>query len=950
MIKKALLFILLVSIGFSGVYYATGGGEIARFGEDARLEARTGQDSTPRDRGVVIPQGDGSELGEHLKVTMTGSFELRQTRDVPLPDGGIRAVPVYELRAEKNEPLPDGRQELTGVTVVFYEADRTLGSQVVEAGTLRADRAEISVGLDERGQRSVATDKDVVLHNAVLTTTANGRIKNLRLELTQALVRATDRAISLRTATDDQEFSLRIREEQELSLTGRGLRARFPLAVADAGEPDPTDRISIQVSSAAELVHGSARGPATLRSDGPLSYIENPSSGLARVAARRRVSVTAQLPESGEASAASALTARGDRLEATLQRGRESSRQGSQPRARWRSILLTGAPATLEMADLEVDCESLHVAPNLSGTPWLVTASGNPRVAYEVDGETMRLQTSGRAHVVYVRERVRAWLRPMGIRGSDFPRQAHWLLTLNGRSTVALEREDAAFDLAAEEGLRILRDAQNLVTSVIGRGAVDITAQQAGEPTVITGSDGFLLQHGPQGQTLFLGPRQPDPAHRFTVRSRDLLCEGSGACRWFQPADPEAPGELTLDSPAADLSLSLKGREGRLRQVAQLTARFVGEAVDRFEARGAECLLDATADDQAISGAAEHIVGTAAWMRLSGWPARVVSSGSGMLEGHTVEITRLGGDAVALAAEGNAALCVTEAAGGDQLGQDVELTAERIAVLPFLAPPAAVGLQTSWAPVLLAGLQPLSRRHLFAWGQVHARLVEAGAPPSEASGETMVLWGDEGAAAAVLRGAPATFLRRDEGAQDIAGEAPVIRLARTEGRGEWVKLCRTADGLPSITMRHHEGSGSRLGAPGGSSRLECDGDLGLEPLMIVPDGPVTIVSLTAAGVIDPAGLQMQAGSMRARRAATDGQLTEIEAWGGAELDWGSIESAADRLHVDLLTETCRIVDANGTAWVQLPGVRIVCAIAEFNYRTYESAAWHTLITGEQSTR
>lgn len=958
MIKKALAFVLLMGTGFLILYAETGGESLAGLGGPGHV----GQTETNEEEGtgILVPLEKEQEAGDGLMVSYTGPGKLTESTEVVLPDGSVRRLELYRLHFTDSRPRRDlgGIYELEGVRVEFFETKGPPEQPVaVKAGELTARLAYVELGMDEEGNRSVAMDRDLDLREAVLVTGEEARVKNIELTIERALVRSTDEKLFVRTATDEQPFALEIlAADGPATLTGRGLNAEFPMS--ENKSVTTGEAAAITVSHDAVFVHRGKAGESRLTADGPLSYVEDPTTGVAVISAVGHVRVQgagAQLTKTADSETTQPLVATGDRLRATLLRSKTKDASGK-PQIAWRTMHLMGSdtePAGIHGRGLDLKCAAVDVTPNLEGEPWLFTARGKPVLDYEVDGRTMKFEAAERIHLARLSPYFAPWLRNRGWSSWSVSPHVGELFIFEGRSSLVLPHKETTLTLKARDGLRVLRGIEETeLITVRGLGPIELETAGKGDPLSVTGNNGFRLHVDERGQTLRLGPAEIDPNHQFTLQTAELQAKGSGSFRLFRPTAADQPGDIRLQSPRSNIELTIPGTDGSLRQVATLTAGFDAGAVRSFDARGEKCRLVWRGKEGAIDGTAVRIHSTSpnTWI-LEGAPA-VVKHDKGTFEGRQIKIVRLSQEDTVLEATGDARLKIDEIPGAKKgaPATRLDLSAERIVYLPFIAPRTAI--QVGGWPALPRSLWAIPssahRAHLVARrGVVVEHLDPDDKPISHAEGDDLVLeLGD--VPTGRLTGAPAVVTRRDETGQDVRAAAPVILLA---GDGQSLSLRPQGDQRARITIGNRQGPLASFGRAGGSTRVVCDGPVDVEKDAIWFRGPVEVTSLGPEGEIEPDGFQVKSGRMHMGRSADTGEIVSVHTTHGSDLRWRGIEIQARQVSLDLVRHLGTVVDNESGASVQLPnGSRGRFSRVEFNYLTYESTAWHSQLKGDQTDR
>jgi len=314
------------------------------------------------------------------------------------------------------------------------------------------------------------------------------------------------------------------------------------------------------------------------------------------------------------------------------------------------------------------------------------------------------------------------WLRGRGWAPGSISSLPTRLLIFEGVSSVLLPREDGSLVLEAQHGLRVLQgDNEHGPMTILGHGDVELTRRDGGAELSVRGNDGFLLHVDDLGQNLRLGPAAATASHQFEVRTSDLHVAGSGTCRLFRPTSPDVPGLLELSSDVEDLVLTLPESQGALQRMRTLTTHFDSLGIRDFDARGAACVFAARAEDGEVKGTAAHIWSSEPDVyHLEGHPAELVSDRGGTFEGNEINIVRLSESHVLLEAILNARLIAHNLGDADSEDLRLDMTADRILYVPFLAPQTSLGVR-GW---------PLSNKSLFRSARAGHPIFSPGATSS----------------------------------------------------------------------------------------------------------------------------------------------------------------------------------------------------------------------------
>ncbi|MFK7930380.1 MAG: hypothetical protein AB8H79_19485, partial [Myxococcota bacterium] len=439
MIRKLLLFALLLVGGFAALHYAVGWENLAgtstvgkeatgsstahpdgasSSGPRAGSAGRTPDDVTgelpgdgtsglqdPNEARVGQPQAGGTGTGVGIPTnnngTITTEFHGRMQvwlgeRLIAHESRTIR-LPRATLTCNDSNPLPDGRQRMEDVRVEFFALDKEQARPTNRlVATLTAETAFAELMADRlSGERSVRSDKEMELRGVVIETTAQGSVRSatLRGPEESALAKVFALVLEDRVEIDTEQrepFSFTLDGDRPMRLVGEGLSARMPLG------DNPKGRVDLIARYNPTLTQGS--GPDALRLTGTeaLHFSEVVGSGSAQVTLDGDVAVTipgssfrATSPGSGPTqegetdtdpgrTAPDVTLLRGDRLVARLARGTgRLSGAGRYGTAMLRSLRLRGALATIDSPGLHVECTEVVAIPALDGRPFALSALGS---------------------------------------------------------------------------------------------------------------------------------------------------------------------------------------------------------------------------------------------------------------------------------------------------------------------------------------------------------------------------------------------------------------------------------------------------------------------------------------------------------------------------------------------------------------------------------------------
>ncbi|MBL9080097.1 MAG: hypothetical protein JNL08_21570 [Planctomycetes bacterium] len=960
--KRVLLFLLLLGLGVAGLWFA--------IGDEAPVAAKT-EASEPVERGpggVPIAQG---KIG--VSVSQQGALSFPQYRVRPLPNGSARRERVFVLDSKKSEPLNESLQQLDDVTVTFFDDDQP-------AARLTAVRAFVELSRDAAGRPSLREDKEIDLREAVFVSLPGARLEGLRLELGNARVRIAEQDLLLRTATEDDPVLLVVDGERSATLRGKGLLARLPR------DRDSTlRRGDITILHEPEL---ETRG-LVARARGRLDYREDLDRGEAIVTLDDTVQIDLDRGSLGGAGGAPATQIRGDRLTGWLVRSGQRTDADTDPAARdqvaWQKLLLTGAPATVELADGRLSTPRISVLRGLLGDPWLVTAHGGESRIEQTRLRPGSRQTElvtgtapRRIHLVRPGASTGALLRAHG-----FPQ---WTLPALERQQVVVFEGEARLDdgvrtMTASRGLHLFHrdDAEGVAARGFGAVHVQQRATAAGEHDMVAdGNDGFVLLATETAQDLRLGPLPPDDftavdapwhAHHYTIRYGTAEATGTGACRIRRTGDQ---AQLWLRSPGSDIEGRLPDQRVELGNLRRLEVELRGDDVTALAAAGLpvrarrlgrEDAIDATAprlvqigprslrltaaeaDDATtwLGLPAEHVLPV---LRRTATPARGRAT-TAEVRGAWIDLHHVGGDDVVVDALTVAdVLPVVDVelqaeAGGEPTR--ARCVADRVRALPFAisAEARTAHLGGAHSALALATFAVTAAPWLVVDGVRDFRLVDPVHGVVEGRGTRLLL--SQGAQAGLFvgdpdRGEPAEVRRRHAGREVIARGARVRVFREQDVR---LTALRTFEDrptflLPSVTL-HQTGSTGLLS----HMQATCQGNIDVLPDRVVFGGPVTAIGLRADGSEDPDGIALDARELLLRRDPRSGDV--VRAIGrGVDVDWPQLRAKAAEVDLDVVTTRCVARDP-ARATVVLPGGRTITA-------PYVEVNWETLAYRARNVR
>ena len=944
--KRLLLFVLLLVLGFVALHFAVG--------DDAPATAGTG--SRP-DRPRPPPGEPIRVQAGGVGVQLIGPQRFGHQRLVQTADGS-RKERIYELTCDNCTPQPDGTYRLDGVAVQLFDADEPVADLVATQGI-------VTLQLEGNNQHSIREDKDIALSAAVLTTVPGARIGQLRMECAEVRARVTENEVALRTPDERQPVTIEVGGERPGVLRGRGLQAHIPKDRGVAqGQLDFLLQHEPSLTSAG----------ATVRAKGALHYVEEVRTGAALLTLDQEVAIDLDSAAAPAAAAAGAIHIAGDQLTCWLQRTRPGAIApgGSAPPQSlvWQRIRLLGAPATVRGNGLDLHSARLAAEPGPFGQPAVLTAYGGPAELHQSDphGGSGTFASSQPIRLLRPIESIGAVHRCFGFPAWTLrPLQRLEIVAFDGDSS--LDATDGVH-LRADRGLFVFRvEADANTTAVVARGfgAVTIEQGKGAEHIVANGDNGFLLRRGTAGDVLVLGADDPAAAQHFELQRGELIVRGTGACRVDR--DPDDTAHVLLRS-ADNTIRGTFGRDlGELRSAALLEIAVREGEIRSFHtggpllhavfARGDE-RLEAWADDVEQTGRAEwRLLGAA------GRPAHLQRPAVGRdppvdLTAPRLDVFQLAAAAVLLdaqAAGGESAHLTTAFAPTGKGAGNVDVTAQRIRLLPFALPPAVLARHFAGMPRALQRIMAhtLGQAWILADGRLVAHLDDPQHGQSRGEGESLVLC--RGAMAGMLIGdvaaaAPACLHNRDADGRDTTARGARVRFFRADG--DYITVLPTFPDRslllpPSLELHDHRPGAGR--SPLADLRAECRDEIELLPDAVLFHGPVRAHTLTPDGTEDPRGMYVVAQHLTIERMRATGEVTRVEADGGVTFDWRQLHARSARVELDPRWQRC-IADDPGGAELLLAtrngGQQTYRARRiEANYVTYAVRIWDGSLGQEQ---
>jgi len=911
-IRRLLLFVALLALGFAALWWARGD---AAFSAARSAEAAPARE--PQRGGIdVRPQADGPTL----TFSIEGEFAVEPTREIALADGTRLLLPKYSLHARDSRARPeaDNLMELSDVTVTLYRLVR--GAPPAEpsaerSGMLRAKSVLVEIERDARGRPTIHEDREMEFTDATFGTLPGAGGTPMSLAVARARLRTTEKGSVLRTAPDEP-FTLRIEGDQPAMVTGKGLLATVPGGEADG---------PVEVRVLAEPRLHSDDGRTAIAARGTLAFTEQPDgSGLLVL----RDGVTVDLAQSG-----GGVRARGDELRAGLRRTRSADGDAG---ALWHWLVLHGAPALLDAREARLECRRIDVVADAGGGIARLTASGSPFATIETDGRRSLLRSEQRIHLVPIADVLHPWIGPLGFpRGALGPRFDR-ILSCAGSSTVDAAADGGPVALAASRGMLLVRGTGS-AASLRADGSVRATLP--GDGGTLESEDGLVLHESAGARQVVLGLHAGQPSRFAVRRGGTLAIEGHGRCELHQTTEATgATAAVTLRSPSEDGVVTVP--QGTLRGIGELTARLDGERVSRIVATGARCLLEGSLREGEAVGEATRIESDdGRRFFLHGAPARVRAGDRGETFGDVVELTAEG-DAGTVRARGGAGMRASLARrDGPPLA--IDLDGDLVEVLPGLAPAAPLRWHASFLPAPARVVFAADWRTRVVHVRGAARFTSEDPADSAArhDGEGDELWLTlaEGGGRGLLVGEPATV--RVAGPEQIVhGRGRRIALAQ-EGGELRAKLLPGRSGEASVRLNaapRQRGDGDGLAVR--ELTVYCRGSVAVEARQVAFLGPVRVLGDEAEG--SPPSLTVLADGLTMARDAA-GAVTDVVATGDVRFSSPRVTGGAHALRLDLRHQVAELNGGRrGVAFAEVDGARMTGHHVELDYTTYAVRVWY----------
>lgn len=406
MIKKLLLFVVLVALGFAILKLSVGGSGFGGASRTAVLsEEGSGESSAetqagpqqPGVQGVPVSMGDGRP-GQSVEIVVNDGFTLPKSVIVEDSAGVRHTLVTQRIVVEDSEPDASAngsaRQHLMGVMVDFYRVDEADGVPVsVPRVKLLADEAWVELAVGEDGEQTIRSDRQMDLRGVVIQTLAGSSLPDLTLAVGQMSAWSRDRETYLYTASDTEPFTLEMGGDDPMTLTGKGLRIRLP---GEADMDRDVGRADVTVVQEATWRFRSNPGTRvdggsmlegfrvfSAQCSGRLTYSEDVATGSGNLQMTGGVRMEGDPwdPVQGDLWRATgdllnARLVRQGRGRAAEARERMLEEMGVDAGPRWKSFRLTGQPARLEALDQTLGCAEITAVAAGDGRPLVIRAAG----------------------------------------------------------------------------------------------------------------------------------------------------------------------------------------------------------------------------------------------------------------------------------------------------------------------------------------------------------------------------------------------------------------------------------------------------------------------------------------------------------------------------------------------------------------------------------------------
>jgi len=956
-VKKLLVFLVLLGIGMLALRLSIGDEAPVRAnGSDKKEKQERRPDGPP---GVNIAK---DRVG--ARVSQNGPLHLPSYRKVPLDDGRVLQQLVYMLDSKDSLPVGEGLQQLVDVTLELYDDG-------VHTATVVATEAFIELGLDANGNATFDEQKEIDLRNVVVTTTEASKLAGARLSLGDARVNVDDNAVQL-TTTADQPVELVMAGEQNVTMRGKGAKARLPRKKTGG-----LQKTSIEILSDPVLESDGVR----VRARGRLHFVEDAVAGTAQITIdddvqldldNAQLSFDGLLDDGSERAARSSV--RGDQFTGWLVRDGSARGDAGQRAMLWRRLLLVGAPATIDVPGVHVDTPRLSVLPGPLGDPFVVTAHGGESRIRQTElraGSGQKELVDGvsprRIHMIRPGDAIGALHRGMG-----FPR--YTLRSLDQQQVVVFEGasrlESGARTLRAEDGFLVVRRADGETGVVRGFGKVKVTQRREGEPELTAeGNDGLTLLVAADHERMHLGPPPQERGgrwrdHRYDVRYGKARLRGAGSCAVVRRDERI---ELELLAPFDEIQATFKEESTELRRVHSLRAALDGEQLAELDVAGLPVEATLQRGGERIHVQSPRLLQTgprslqlrpmpfdeAPWSELAEldrtprllrrWREKddqAQPEFSVEVVGPRIDVHHAGGQNVLVEASRDGddlpriyALLPQRLGTGE--ATTVTCAADRLRILPFVLTPDVQRLHYGGmtGPLRDTLLRSLARPWLLVDRVRDFQLDDANEGHIEGTGDRLFL--SQGGAAALFVGnadgqTPASVTRTHDGGT-VSMQGARVRVFRDDAvRLEALGAFEDRSTFLAPTMTLHDNDQTGLLS---HMRAICRGNIQIDPDAVRFGGPVVATGLLPDGEADPDGVEIDAEQLTMLRRATTRELVKVIGR-NVSIDWSRLDARAQEITLDLLSSECTARDPKGADIVLPDGRRLRSRFFQVNYDTW----------------
>ncbi len=950
--KRLLLFLVLLAVGFAALRMAIDDGDGVRANANGQAKPEAPKDRpAPTTSGVTVQQGR-----INAEVTVFGPLQITRWKTIEKGNGHTIKEEAFVLTSGDSKPLGAGLQQVDQLEVHLFDDGR-------HSATLTATQALVELRQDANGKASLDEGKDIALRDTVLTTMPGSRMAGLRLELGDAKVRIEDEELVL-TTLREQPVLVVLEGDRRVTLRGLGAQARLPRRRGGT-----LQRADVEILQQPELLTAGLQ----VRAVGRLHYVENVSTGAGQVTIDDQVDldlVRDDLALPGRVRPAGAtevghVRVRGDQFIGWLQRSKVQKPAGRErQQIDWRQLVLTGAPATVDVPGGRLITPRVTAWPGLFGEPFLITAHGGESRIEQTElraGSKQKELFVGtaerRIHMVRPAEQVAALHRAFG-----FPR---WTLRPLEEMQVAIGEGASRFTsgtrtVQASDGVRIYRrdHTETGVVRGLGKVVVILPARSPNEQDVVaTGNDGFTLTSTATGDVLALGPEAPNDLaaagpwrrHEFDIRQGQASLTGRGVCVIERTGERTA---MRLLSPDASLVANVPASGLLLQRVRRLHATLIGNDVQALDVAGWPLQISMRRGGDTITAQAPRLLQLgprslrllpndvqepAIWSGLAAVDTQprlhralarsdTEAPQDVTMNGPRIDVHHVGGrdafiDATAVGDE-QPRIYATIGQKDGKPPTTLACTADRLRVLPFLVSPEARAWHTAGHGVLAEmTFHSIGNAWLLVDEVGDFQLDDERNGHIEGKGQRLLV--SHGGKAALFVGNPDTLtaaeVRRTQDGREITLRGARVRAIDKDDDGVHLDALgafadRSTFLPPTLTLheRNRTGLFSHMQAT-------CHGNIEVRPEAVIFLGPVTTAGLTANGELDANGMHIEARELSMVRARKTGDVTHVLGK-DVVVDWTRLHAKCADVALDLVDHRLLATDPDD-AVITLPDGR-----------------------------